>query len=278
MSETMERVQSHYGRGGIMDRIIVALRKAGIDPQRPRCEDLYPLDQLHGLGIAATSDHAERAGLRAGMHVLDLGCGIGGCSRYLAAERGCRVTGVDLTAEYIDIARELTRRCGFGGRILFRRADALALPFPDATFDHVWCHNVTMNIPDKRAFAAEVARVLKHGGRFSCVELAQGPAGAPAFPMPWAADAAASFLATPEEMRAALVAAGLRILDYADLTAATLAQIKEIAALLARGEPNPLRNGIVLGDDIVARARNSAAALAEGRLIDEFILAERPDA
>jgi ubiquinone/menaquinone biosynthesis C-methylase UbiE len=276
MSDVAGTVRAHYGdRGDMMSRIEAELRSTGVDPMAPRYQDYYPFDQLHGVGIAATADHAERAGLKPGMRVLDLGCGIGGCSRYLTAERQCRVTGLDLTPEFIAVARELTRRCGLGDAIRFHEGNALDLPFGDASFDHVWCHNVTMNIPDKKKLASEVARVLKPGGRFSCVEIAQGPAGAPSFPLPWAMDPSASFLATPQEMRAALESGGLRIIEQTDITPASIAYAKETAERAARGERSRLRNGIVIGGDFMPRARNSSLGLMQGTLLDQFILAER---
>ena len=274
MADTDKTVQGHYGRSGLLDRIIAALKEAGVDPAKPRVEDLHPFDQLHGMGILGTRAHAERAGLRPGLRVLDLGCGIGGSSRFLAAERGCRVTGVDLTPDYVEVARELTRRCGIED-IAYQVGNALALDFADASFDHVWCHNVTMNIPDKEGLAREVARVLRRGGRFSCVELAQGPGGPPAYPMPWAMEASASFLATPEEMRTAVEGAGLRVLEQLDLTDEVVAHTQELRARARRGEPPTQRNAVVMGDDFVDRARNSAAGLAERRLLDQFLLAER---
>ncbi len=276
MSDVAGTVRALYGdRGDTMSRIEAELRSTGVDPMAPRYQDYYPFDQLHGVGIAATADHAERAGLKPGMRVLDLGCGIGGCSRYLTAERQCRVTGLDLTPEFIAVARELTRRCGLGDAIRFHEGNALDLPFGDASFDHVWCHNVTMNIPDKKKLAAEVARVLKPGGRFSCVEIAQGLAGAPSFPLPWAMDPSASFLATPQEMRAALESGGLRIIEQTDITPASIAYAKETAERAARGERSRLRNGIVIGGDFMPRARNSSLGLLQGTLLDQFILAER---
>ena len=102
-------VQGYYGRPDLLQRIEAALRKAGVDPQKLDFRDLHPFDQLHGLGILATEEHAARAGVRAGIQVLDLGCGLGGSSRYLAAVCGCRVSAIDLTSEFVELARVLPR-------------------------------------------------------------------------------------------------------------------------------------------------------------------------
>jgi SAM-dependent methyltransferase len=268
-------VQRHYGRGGLLERLFAALRESGVDPDRLTYRDLFPFDQFHGRGIDATREHADAAAIRPGMHVLDLGCGIGGASRYLAAERGCCVTGIDLTPEFVEAAAALTARCGLSARIAFEQADAARLSFSDATFDHVWCHNVTMNIPDKRALAGEVARVLKPGGRFSCAELAQGPAGPPAFPVPWASDPSASFLVTPLEMRAALEAGGLRMLRQLDLTDKYRAAIEENRRRADRGEPPVQRTDVIAGDGFLERIRNSSRGVMEGRLVEHMIIAEK---
>ena len=123
-----------------------------------------------------------------------------------------------------------------------------------------------MNIADKETLAREAARVLRGNGGFSCVEVEQGKARPPSFPLPWASDPSASFLATPEEMRAVLSAAGLRINQQHDFGA-------ELEKL---GPPPRQANDVVMGDDFATRAQNSMAALKEGRLIHQFILAEKP--
>jgi len=167
-------------------------------------EDLYPVDQLHPRAIVATEEHIEFAGIDDGMHALEFGCGIGGASRVIESNRRCTVVGIDLTSEYVDIARELTRRCGLADRINDQQANALDLPFDDEIFNHVLCHNITMNIEDKAGLASEIARVLKPGGHFSSVEAGLGPGGEPSFPLPWARDATSSFLVTPDDMCAVL--------------------------------------------------------------------------
>jgi ubiquinone/menaquinone biosynthesis C-methylase UbiE len=255
-------VQNYYGRSDLLQRIEAALRNAGVDPQKPGFRDLHPFDQLHGYGIKATEEHAARAGVRAGMQVLDLGSGLGGSSRYLAGMCNCRVSAIDITPEFVELARILTERCGLADNIDYRQGSALALPFADATFDHVWCHNVTMNIGDRATLAREVARVLRRQGRFSCVEITQGPGGPPSFPLPWADDPSASALATPEAMRAVVEQAGLRIVEHIDFAA-------EVAK---RGEPPRQANEVVMGDDFEQRRANVMAGLREQRLVDQLIV------
>jgi SAM-dependent methyltransferase len=254
-------VQRYYGDRPVLQRIDDALRAAGIDPERPSHRDLWPFDQLHSRGIVTTREHAERADIQAGMYVLDLGCGLGGSSRYLAAECSCRVAAIDLTPNFVEAAHTLTARCGLAERIEFRQANALALPFQDGTFDHVWSYAVAMNIADKEALAREVARVLKARGRFSCNEIARGSGGAPAFPLPWASDEETSFLVSPTEMRAALEAGGLSMIEQVDLTASRL------------GEAG--RHPVIERDDFSLRVHNLQSCLADGRLVAQFILAEK---
>jgi SAM-dependent methyltransferase len=276
MADVDSLVQRQYARGGMLERLFAALVRDGRDPEKLAVSDLWRYDQLHTRGVEATRDHVERAGLRAHMHVLDLGCGVGGSSRYIAATIGCRVTGIDLTQECVDAAEELTRRCGLAGRIAYRQASALALPFAEGTFDHVYSHNVTMNIPDKRGLAAEVARVLRRGGRFSCSELGRCPGARIVYPMPWASDAEASFLATPGEMRAALEAGGLRIVEEIDLSEINRAGAKDAIDRHKRGEPPLQMNEIVMGEDFRERGRNSTRAVMDGSLVETLFIAEKP--
>ena len=261
MTDVEAMVQRYYGDRPVIRRIDDALRAAGIDPARPSHRDLWPFDQLHSRGIVATREQAERARIQAGMYVLDLGCGLGGGSRYLAAECGCKVAGVDLTPNFVEAARILTARCGLADRIEIRQANALALPFQDGTFDHVWSYAVTMNIADKEGLGREVARVLKPGGRFSCNEIAQGSGGAPIFPLPWATDETSSFLASPAVMRATLEAAGLSVIEQVDLTPTRLGETA--------------RNALSEPDDHPLRLHNLQSCLADGRLLAQFILAEK---
>ena len=106
------------------------MRAAGKDPDRLAPEDLAPVDQFHIGGRDATLELAKLAGLAPGLEVLDVGGGLGGPARTLAAEFGARVTVLDLTEEYCRVGEELTRRTGLADRVHFRHGDALASPSP----------------------------------------------------------------------------------------------------------------------------------------------------
>ena len=148
---------------------------------------------------------------------------LGGPARYMAERFGCRVDGIDLTAEFCAIARHLTALLGLTARVSFEQGDALAMPFGDAVFDGAYSMNVSMNIADKRALYREIHRVLKPGGWLSLSEVVQGSGGAPDYPTPWARTAATSFLASPAETRENLEASGFVIETLRETTETALA-------------------------------------------------------
>jgi SAM-dependent methyltransferase len=270
MAETATGVQRHYGSTSVLDRLLRALAEAGQITSRLAAETLYPYDQLHDRRLAATREHTAALGLDASMHALDVGCGIGGPARYMASTFGCRVTGIDLTEEYVAAARELTERCGLADRVAFRRGDALAMSFADAAFDRATCLNVAMNIADKAGLAREIRRVLKPGGRVVWSEATAGPAGAAHYPLPWARTADISFIVRAEDLRHAIESAGLRIVEWVDETAAI------DAVFTATGGPPSAPAVAVLGDDIAERLANVGRSYRERRLVPIFVLAERP--
>lgn len=99
--------------------------------------------------------------LSPGTTVLDVGCGIGGSSRILAQDYGFAVTGITISPQQVKRAQELTPH---GVSAQFKVDDALALSFPDASFDVAWSIEAGPHMPDKAQFARELLRVLKPGG------------------------------------------------------------------------------------------------------------------
>ena len=214
-------VSDHYTIGDLGERIFAALAASGADVDHMTIDDLAPVDGFHIRGREATKELVELTRIVAADHVLDAGCGIGGTSRYLAHAAGCRVTGVDLTGEYVDVARLLSERVGLGERVSFRQGNVLELPFDDAAFDVVWTEHVQMNIADKAGFYGELFRVLRPGGRLAFHDIFAGPEGEEYLPVPWAEEASISHLVPIEELRSLLGAAGFSQLVWEDKTAAS---------------------------------------------------------
>src|ERR1700758_2750088 len=204
-------VAAHYTTQSLGVVILEALKAAGKNLDHLTPDDLAPVDEFHGGQRPATIRLAELVGFTGTERVLDVGSGLGGPSRFLAWRYGCRVSGVDLTAEFCRVAEMLTRLTGLVGRVDYRQGNALDLPFDDASFDVVWSQNAAMNIADRDRLYREMRRVLKSGGKLALQEVAAGPGGPPHFPVQWARDPAISFLFSAAETRAKLEAAGFRV-------------------------------------------------------------------
>lgn len=270
-----EEVAKHYTHGSLEKTILDALVASGQDIDNLVAADIAPLDELHLGWHAATIELGKDLGLEPHMHLLDVGCGIGGPARYLAETYECRVTGIDLTDELVEVAEALTDRCGLDDRISFHQASALALPFEDRSFDAASMIHVGMNIEDKATLFTEVHRVLRPGGRFGLYEVMRTQTVPLAYPMPWADTAETSFVVSPEVYRNLLTSHGFEIeqeQSRADLVMKLVRAMREKAA--AEGPPvlgphvimgaaakqrmanvfDALQNGIIAPVEIIARA------------------------
>lgn len=260
-------VERHYGRGQIFESIMRALRDMRKDVSKLSPADLALVDEFHTRGRAATIELARRAALTPGLKVLDVGCGLGGSARYLASEHGCRVTGIDLTKEYVDAANALAELVGMKDIVTFHQASALELPFPDGSFDAVWTQHVQMNIADKRAFYGQIARVLGPRGRLLFHDVFQGPGGALHYPVPWAEDASISFLETPETVRKILEGLGFSVLDWDDKSQMSREWfVTRLAALDVSGPP-PLGSHLLMGVTARVKLENNVRNLSEQRSV-----------
>jgi len=196
------RVEKHYASEDITARVLAALRNV-MGPDVPITPDtLAPIDHFHGKGVIATEELTSLLQPKTSDHLLDIGCGIGGPARWIAAKYGCRVTGVDLTPEFCEAARELNTLTGLSDCVQILHAGALSLPGPDNSFDGAYSQAALMNISDKRGVFREVFRVLRPSGLLALSLVGAGTAGEPHYPLPWAIATAISFLATPAEVHA----------------------------------------------------------------------------
>jgi len=262
MTDVIDGVRDHYRATGLTERLKTTLTALGPEDQRLMPQQLATLDQFHTRGLAATTDLAKLAGITADTSVLDVGSGVGGPARFLAATYGCRVTGVDLSEPFVDAARYLTERTGQSGRVSFQTASALELPFDDGHFDVVLLQHVAMNIAERARLYREIRRVLTSGGRFATFDVVLNK-GEPLYPVPWARTPATSYLLTAAATREAIEPAGFRTLTWQDDSEAAKAWI---AQLRASGPPPSPNLGVVMGPDFAQLATNLGRNLMEGRL------------
>jgi len=261
----MASLEVHYSARDIETRILAALRMAGLNPeQRLSPVKLGALDHFHTGGLQASLRLQELAQIRAEDRVLDIGAGLAGPARMLAASPGCRVDCVDLSPDFCAGAVLLNRLTGLEDRIAVHEGSALDLPFPDDSFDAVWMQNVGMNIADKRKLYAEVYRVLKPDGRFAFQEMNAGEAATCYFPLPWATDPADSFLISTEAMHALLGETGFNAEYFEDasdsmMNGAPVSVAPEVAAQAQLSLS-------VYVDNLTQKAENARRSLQEGQI------------
>jgi sarcosine/dimethylglycine N-methyltransferase len=262
MNNVVDDVREHYNATGLTKRLKAALAILGPDEQPLQPHQLAPLDQFHTRGMAATAELATLAEINEEMSVLDVGSGLGGPARFLAATYGCQVIGIDLSERFVEAARYLTQRTGQQEQVAFEEASALELPFEDARFDVLLLQHVAMNIADRPSLYAEIRRVLRVGGRLAIYDIVLR-GGEPLYPVPWAKTPATSFLLSSAETLEAIEQAGFHPMVVRDDTEAAKAWAIE---LRAGSPPSPLNLGLVMGPSFAEVAGNLGRNLLEGRL------------
>jgi ubiquinone/menaquinone biosynthesis C-methylase UbiE len=258
-------LNAHYGGRDRAAAIMAGLRAAGKDVEPIDPDDLSGLDQFHIRGKEATLALAQLAGLKAGLHVLDVGGGLGGPARTLAAEFACDVTVLDLTEAYCRVGEMLTARTGLSARVRFQAGSALEMPFAAGSFDVVWMQHSSMNIADNARLYAEVHRVLRPQGRLALYEIMAGAVQPVHFPVPWARMPSMSFLRSPAEMRAPIADSGFSEVTWLDVLNPSLAWIQQRQAM-APATPPPLGLHLLFGPVIGVMSRNLTRNLEEQRI------------
>ena len=270
-------IERHYTRPNLENTILTALRNAGKNVDQLTVDDLAPIDEFHTRGREATANLASLLSnnLQPNFHVLDVGSGIGGPSRYLASRFGCRVTGLDLVEEYCRVADSLAKRVKLDNLLTYRQGDATHIPFEDATFDVVWTQHASMNIAYKKRLYLEMYRVLKPGGKLAIYDvfkgnssdIIDGSTSSIHFPVPWAPDPSISHLILREEARKLLKeVVGFKELAWEDKTDSVIDWIKQMTKRAQTSGPPQIGLHVLVGPRWSDLVKNLLRNLEEGRI------------
>lgn len=267
-------VSDNYRHSDLLGAITDAIAQLGRSIDDVTIDDLAPVDEFHIGGQAATESLLDRISLSDREHILDVGCGLGGAARFVASRYGSRVTGIDLTEEYIEVGRTLSAWVGLENRVALQQGSALAMPFEDASFDAGYMLHVGMNIEDKEALFGEIFRVLRPGTFFCVYDVMRCKEDELAYPVPWATEGGMCALATPDDYRQALMSAGFEAGGANSRREVALAFFEQMREKM-QSSSGPIQMGIhiLMRDDAAIRISNMIENIAAGIIAPVEIIA-----
>ncbi len=269
-------ITEHYSDGQLLDRILKGVEAIGKTPATVTVDELALVDEFHIGGRQASEDFISQLELSVDDHTLDIGCGIGGTSRFVASRFGCRVTGIDLTPEFVTTGQSLCDWVGLSGQVELHQGDATGMPFADESFDAAFMLHVGMNIADKAGLFAEVYRLIKPGAVFGIYDVMQISNEPLVYPVPWSSHPDTSALATQDQYIKDLAEAGFNITgtrNRRDFAAAFFAETRR--QIEQDGGAPPLGVHLAMGDSAPIKISNMVENIAAGRVAPVEIFATK---
>jgi sarcosine/dimethylglycine N-methyltransferase len=250
MSDATSQTVYYYNRHPISCAIILAKLQASrgnLDGLRP--EDLFPHDQDHYGGVAATDELAQTAGIGKGSRVADFCAGLGGTVRYLAHRYGADVTGIELTPARVAGAQELTKRVGLQETARVIEGNVLEVPLADASMDAVVSQEAFCHVPDLKKALIEAFRILRKDGRMAFTDwIANEPLTADDAQLMWDGMAIQPVRSISDYCHL-VENSGFRVLSATDLTDEWGPILRERLAMYQRLREEARQAGTPMGND-----------------------------
>ena len=268
-------IENFWTRGDLFSRVHQAMSDAGLINKKLNIEDLFPIDQYHARGIAATVDLGKRMPIKKNQHILDIGCGLGGPARYYANEYECIITGIDITPSFIEIGNEFNKITSMSNKVELKIGNGEILDFENETFDGAYSQHVTMNISNREKFFTEAFRVLKKDGFFAFTEHGLGQEGDPIFPLPWADSSEMSFLLPPQKTISILKDTGFSDIKIIETADKYISGYEKLIKLKTENKNPVLGIHVIGGDSMNERSTNSMKSIKENRTLPFEIVCKK---
>lgn len=225
-----------------VDRIHHELRALGIaDDAALRVDQLAAFDQYHYHGTDAVDLAVARLAIGATSRVLDVGAGIGGPARWLAATTGCHVTALELQADLNETAADLTRRSGLADRVTHVAGNILDGAPEPGTYDALISYLVFLHIPDRARLFAACHRALRPGAGMYIEDFTLLSEPTPAQREALRVKVQCPSVPSPEVYRADITGAGFATVDFEDVTDEWTAYTAERAAAFRSSRDRQVR-------------------------------------
>jgi ubiquinone/menaquinone biosynthesis C-methylase UbiE len=272
-----DKIIDHYRHGELLSAISSGVEKLGKTSKNVTVDDLAPVDEFHIGGRKASADFLNQLQLSPDKHILDIGCGIGGTSRFVADRYKCTVSGIDLSDEYIRTGEKLSAWLGLEKIIHLQQGSAVQTGFENNSFDAAYMLHVGMNIKDKSALFEEAFRVLRPSSLFGVYDVMKMDEGEILFPVPWAENAITSSVASLDEYKLALEKAGFVIEAERNRKDFAIEFFEKLKVKSASAKNRPaLGLHILMGETAEIKVQNMVKNIASGKIAPVELIARKP--